>query len=340
MTALQTQLDVRRYGPDDTAAVAAVADLVTAAREVDSPRAHPVTAAFWEGRLRHGWDGETPLTYLATLPGTDEVVVAGELEVGEWDNRHLAWIDVQVHPTHRRRGYGTAMLHHLEAEARRLGRTTLGVGGWEGAPVGEFALRHGYAPSYVEAVRRQRLTAVDLTDLEVRYVAAQAAAADYELLRMPGRTPAAMLPQLATMVAAINDAPTDDLDMEDEQYPPERVAAYEEAQEARGHRLYRVVARHRETGDLAGHTVVVVETARPGLGAQHDTSVVRAHRGHRLGYLLKAEMVRWLREVEPDLVEVDTGNAASNDHMVAINEELGYELIGRQLCFQRKLAEG
>jgi GNAT superfamily N-acetyltransferase len=314
MTALQSQLVVRAYGPDDATAVTAVADLVTAARAVDAPRAHPVPAAYWEGRLRHGWDGETPQTYLGILPGTDDVVVAGEVEVGEWDNRHLAWLDVQVHPAHRRRGLGSAMLVHLEAEARRLGRTTFGMGGWKSEPVREFALHH-----------------------EPRYAEARGAAADYELLRIAGRTPAAMLPQLATMVAAINDAPTDDLDMEDEQYPPERVVAYEEAQEGRGHRLYRVVARHRESGELAGHTVVVVETARPGLGSQHDTSVVRAHRGHRLGFLLKAEMVRWLREVEPGLIDVDTGNAASNDHMVAINEELGYELIGHQVCFQRKL---
>lgn len=340
MTALRTKLDVRPYGPDDTADVAAVAALVTAARAVDAPRAYPAPAEFWEKRLRHGWDGEVPRTFLGTLPGSGEVVVAGELEAGEWDNRHLAWLDVQVHPAHRRGGLGSAMLAHLEREATALGRTTFGIGGWDSPAARGFAARHGYDEAYVGAVRRQHLPALDLGELAQKYAEARARAADYELIRMRGRTPADQLAEVAAMAAAINDAPTDDLDMEDEIVSAERIAAYEAAQEARGNRLYRVVARHRGTGELAGHTVVAVETLRPGFAGQHDTSVVRAHRGHRLGFLLKAEMVRWLRDVEPGVVDIDTGNAASNDHMVPINEELGYELLGNEVCFQRKISAG
>ena len=92
------------------------------------------------------------------------------------------------------------------------------------------------------------------------------------------------------MSAAINDAPIDDLDIEDEVFSPERMRAYETRQLGQGHRLFRVFARHRETGELAGHTVVVVDGERPQLAEQHDTSVVRAHRGHRLGLLLKTDM--------------------------------------------------
>ena len=41
------------------------------------------------------------------------------------------------------------------------------------------------------------------------------------------------------MSAAINDAPTDDLDIEDEVFTPQRIRDYEHAQAARGYRLYR-----------------------------------------------------------------------------------------------------
>ena len=82
---------------------------------------------------------------------------------------------------------------------------------------------------------------------------------------------------------------------------------------------------------------MVVEADRPWLAEQHDTSVVRAHRGHRLGLLLKLEMLRWLAEDEPRLETIDTWNAESNDHMVAINEALGYRPLGRGLTFQRSL---
>jgi GNAT superfamily N-acetyltransferase len=102
-----------------------------------------------------------------------------------------------------------------------------------------------------------------------------------------------------------------------------------------GHRLYRLVARHRASGELAGQTVVAVDGERPELGEQHDTSVVAAHRGHRLGALLKLEMLRWLSEAEPQLREIDTWNAESNDHMIGVNEVLGYRVLGRVLDFQR-----
>ncbi|MDP3968138.1 MAG: GNAT family N-acetyltransferase [Nocardioides sp.] len=328
-------LVVRPYGPDDRAAVAAVAALQTAASTVDAPWEPPVTPEYWELRLRHGWDGEVPRTYLGTLPGDDRVVAAGEVGTSEWDNRHLAWLSVHVDPAHRRQGYGSTMLAHLRAEAVALGRTILGLDGWESEATRAFAERHGYQQKYVEAIRRQHLPSVDLDALEPAYAEALVHARDYELVRIAGRTPPELLDAVAAMVVAINDAPTDELDIEDEVYPPERVAAYETAQEARGNRLYRVLARHRVTGELAGHTVVAVESLRPGEAGQHDTSVLRAHRGHRLGYLLKAEMVRWLREAEPGVVHVETGNAASNNHMIAVNDELGYELAGNILCFQR-----
>jgi hypothetical protein len=156
-------------------------------------------------------------------------------------------------------------------------------------------------------------------------------------VRVFGRTPEALRPAVAEMTAAINDAPLDDLEIDDEVFPPERVDNYETATLARGHRLYRLMARHRETGELAGHTVVAVEEENPAIGHQHDTSVVRSHRGHRLGLLLKSAMNLWLAEAEPELRTVDTWNAESNDHMIAVNEALLYRWMGRGLQFQGRV---
>ena len=75
----------------------------------------------------------------------------------------------------------------------------------------------------------------------------------------------------------------------------------------------------------------------PGFGGQYDTSVVRAHRGHRLGLLLKIEMLRWLGDAEPQLRVLDTWNAATNSHMIAVNERLGYSVIGEGLEWQKHL---
>ena len=110
---------------------------------------------------------------------------------------------------------------------------------------------------------------------------------------------------MAEMASAINDAPTDDLDIEDEVFSADRMRAYETGQLRHvASRMFRAFARHRETGELAGHTVVLVDGERPHLAQQHDTSVVRSHRGHRLGMLLKTDMLLWLREVQPQVAEI------------------------------------
>ena len=83
--------------------------------------------------------------------------------------------------------------------------------------------------------------------------------------------------------------------------------------------------------------MVAVDVEDPRIAHQHDTSVVRAHRGHRLGLLLKAEMMRWLAEAEQEIEYLDTWNAESNEHMVAVNERLGFRAVGRELAFQRRL---
>jgi hypothetical protein len=48
-------------------------------------------------------------------------------------------------------------------------------------------------------------------------------------------------------------------------------------------------------------------------------------------------MVRWLAEEEPQLETIDTWNAESNDHMIFVNELLGYRIMGRALEFQRRI---
>ncbi|MBD8869353.1 GNAT family N-acetyltransferase [Nocardioides sp. MJB4] len=298
------------------------------------PPMTPTEAAGW---LRHGWDGEPPLGFLGYADGTP--VGYAEYSTSTWDNLHLAWLWIGVHPDRRRRGHGTELLCAMEERARSEGRTSIGVDGWDTAPCEPFAAAHGLVRRSAEVVRRQVMAEVDWARVESLHAEAAAAAADYELVRRTGATPDEDLAALAEITAAINDAPTDDLDIEDEVFPPARVRDYETAMIGQGRVLHRVLARHRGTGAPAGHTVVVVEGERPHLGEQHDTAVARDHRGHRLGLLLKTEMLLWLREVEPRLEQFDTWNAESNAHMVAVNELLGYRVVGRMLDFQRDVRD-
>lgn len=146
-----------------------------------------------------------------------------------------------------------------------------------------------------------------------------------------------MVVDVARLTEAINDAPTDDLDVEDEVFSPERIRTFEAAQQASSRRLYRLLARERSTGVPAGQTVVAVDSERPWFGSQYDTSVRRSHRGHRLGLLLKIGMLRWLGADEPQLRRLDTWNAASNTHMIGVNDVLGYRVVANGVTWQRHL---
>jgi hypothetical protein len=46
-------------------------------------------------------------------------------------------------------------------------------------------------------------------------------------------------------------------------------------------------------------------------------------------------MLRWLEQAEPELRTIDTWNMESNDHMIGVNELLGYEVLARELQLQR-----
>ena len=328
-------MKITPFGPDDAAAVKDWAALANAVHAVDAPWEDDVTLLRVEARFRVGWDGEPSSPYLATVDGT--VVGGGTIATSDYDNLHLAWFDVMVHPDHRRQGYGSQILAFLEDEVRRMGRTSVGIAGWESDATRGFAARHGFEKKHQAINRRQYLADIDRTALDAEYDAALARAVDYVLERRMLPTPDDELAEIAEMASAINDAPTDDLDIEDEVFNADRMKAYEAACAFRQERAYRVVARHVPSGQLAGQTVVVVEGERPTRGHQHDTSVVSAHRGHRLGMLLKAEMLRWLAEVEPQLTQIDTFNAESNDHMIGVNELLGYRIMGRELAFQKTL---
>jgi GNAT superfamily N-acetyltransferase len=320
--------------PDERVAVEALS-LLEAAREADRPYHRGTTLTPFLADLRHGWDGDP--TRLA-IAHDEHGRAVGVLRwwVSTWDNTHLASLYVTVDPLLRRRGIGRELFQLGVDLVRDLGKRVLTSMSVDGSAGAGFLKAMGLDPVYHEVNRRLEIATVDWARLARDAAAAAPYAEGYDLVRLTAPLPAELLGPVAAMTAAINDAPTGSLDMEDEVFSDDRIRAYERAQEAGGGRIYRVVARHRGSGELAGQSVAVVEGERPWLVAQRDTSVVRAHRGHRLGLLLKVEMLRWLREQEPQARQMDTGNAADNAHMIAVNEQLGYRVLDRVTEWQRR----
>lgn len=272
-------------------------------------------------------------------PGRPDDKLAGwaYLELPKWDNTHMAYVSCFVHPDDQRKGIGTAMLESQIAASQEAGRSLLLTFGPRESSRIKFLLANGFEVAQVSAQRRLEPHRIDYSRIEAIASDAASAAKDYELVELDGSTPEPMMAAMRTLSEAINDAPLDDADLEPDVFPAERVRSYETAMAARRQHVYRLLARHRRTGELVGLTILCVDELRPGLAHQEDTSVVRAHRGHRLGLLLKTRMLLWMRDRHPELTRIDTYNATSNDHMIRVNEELGARYTSESCLLQRHL---
>ncbi|WP_344219835.1 GNAT family N-acetyltransferase [Kribbella sancticallisti] len=329
-------MDIIRVSPDDDAGCADAVALITATHAVDCPAALVSTPLGYAAHLRHGWDGDPGRSYLAR-EADGSLVGLLHLQAPTYDNTNLAWVNVEVHPDHRGRGIGSELIRYGEQVAAELGRNSIGTDTWDLPKADSFVKRHGFEQKAVEVNRRQDIANLDWAAVQKLNDEAEQASQAYELIRISGKLPDELLDGMVAVTASINDAPKDDLDIEDDLFTPERLRAYETAQEAHDRSLYRVIARERSTGELAGHSTITVERERPHIAEQADTAVSRAHRGHRLGALVKTGMLLWMREAEPAVTQLDTWNAESNDHMIAINEQLNYHIVARVLAYQKAL---
>jgi RimJ/RimL family protein N-acetyltransferase len=325
--------------PDDHDAVATAVALNEAARAVDDPQSPPQTPEMLAGGLRYGWDLEPGTAFLYRPDPAGSPVGRLTIHAPERDNRQLVTADLVVHPQHRRQGHGTAMMAEVLRKTEQLGRTIIWTGcAHDDAGAAAFLTGQGFRYASHEARRYQWPAQLDHDQLDRLYRTAREAAADYDLARTTAPTSEPLLAELVEVTAAINDAPMGELAFEDEVFDLQRLKDFETAALGKGETLYRVSARHRETGTVGGHTIMMVQPSRPTYAEQYDTAVHRGHRGHRLGLLLKLEMMRWLADVEPQVERIETWNHADNDYMISVNEKIGYRLSRVFDTYQRKLA--
>lgn len=252
------------------------------------------------------------------------------LRLPDRENTSRAILYLSVHPEHRRRGIGASLLRHAAEQVARGGRTMLLSETFRDSPGDAFARRVGAKPCLSDARRVHDLARVPAGRIAALREEAARAAAGYSLVTWTGRTPDCYLPGMAGVFNALNDSPRDP-GHEDRIWDAQRVRErMEAAREASGNRYYSVGALHDETGELAAVTTVSVDPDILPWSYQLITAVTRPHRGHRLGLLVKAEMVSWLESAEPGVRRVVTTNAATNQYMIAVNEALGYELLDPQ----------
>ena len=93
----------------------------------------------------------------------------------------------------------------------------------------------------------------------------------------------------------------------------------------------------RRLGRLVAFSEVVVPLGAPESAWQHDTLVLREHRGHGLGLATKLANLWALEERYPAVRRISTWNAAENEHMIAVNDAIGFQVAAHSIHWLKQL---
>ncbi len=320
-----------RLDPADADALRACYEVHKAAAAVDDPHEPPMSLPVFTIWLTSGWEGNPGEVWYIPSEEADEAGAAlgwYRIDLPDLENRDRAFTIPLVRPKSRRGGLGRALLRHAADRAAANSRTVLAGVAVQGSAGDAFLRCVGAKPGLVEARRMLDLGKVPASQFTRLREEAEQKAAGYTIVTWTGPTPEEYMGLVAEAFNAMNDAPRDE-GWEDDRWDAARIRE-------RGNRIlrltdvrgYSVAAIHDATGEMAGLTQVEVDPEHPGWGYQGLTAVIAKHRGHRLGLLTKAMMLEWLATAEPQIERVLTGNAASNEFMIAVNETLGFEVYG------------
>ncbi|HET6302550.1 GNAT family N-acetyltransferase [Microbacterium sp.] len=280
----------------------------------------------------HGW----------LVRAEDEVVGRVVLDMPREPGSRRVMIRVEVVPEAWERGYGRAAMAFAEERASEFGRTVLqamtvhpagaeqtlvprsGAGAMPEDRFARFLLSFGYALEQV-----YRISTLDLTrpveGFDALLADAREASAGYRYVSWTSPTPDEWIDDYAWMKARMStDAPTADMEMDEEAWDAARVRRMEEISVRSGNERLVGAAQHIASGRLVAFTELSSFRVPGKPIDQDDTLVLKEHRGHRLGALVKCETLIRAREQFPEGERIVTGNAEENRPMLAINEAMGF----------------
>lgn len=320
------QLDLRTAPEAD---VRAVYDVVAANQREAVPHWEPDSWADFLGTARRpiAW---RPMTWWVARHGDGTMVGAAVLVCEQRStNRHQAEVQVDVHPSVRRRGLGRTLVRVAAERAAAEQRTMLDAACHDEPGPLAFATAVGFAPKLRERRSGVHMASVDRAMLE-RWATP---VPGYEVLAWDGECPPVLLERLARAAAVMNTAPLEDYEMEPEAITPDELRELEVAKVAKGTEWSTVAAVDAGTGEIAGYTEMVFRPDR-NVAEQGDTGVWPEHRNRGLGRLLKAVMLLRVAEQRPWITAVETWNAGSNAPMLRINDEIGFETVAWEWTVQ------
>jgi GNAT superfamily N-acetyltransferase len=280
----------------------------------------------------------------ARQPG-GPILGIGMMELPLRDNVRSADITVAVHPAHRRRGVGTAMVEGMAAHGRAHGRAVLNaivdlpLDRAADHPSLSFAPKVGFEAMLAGNTRHLSVPIAGARMDELRVEVGRARAADaYRVVTFEAPWPANYLQDQCTLFQCMStDEPHGDHDHEAEIWDGARVRENDALRAARGARFLIAVSQHIASGRLVACTELSISAESPWQAWQMLTVVQPEHRGHRLGLAVKLANLDALARHAPHVRLIVTGNAVVNAPMIAVNELMGFEVAGEGTFWQKHL---
>jgi len=263
---------------------------------------------------------------------------------------------VEILPEWWGRGGGRRAFDHLAALARERGRAILhgwtdhlkldgeritARSGWGSVPDDHTARALRSAGFTLEQVYRSSALDVpgSLDRINELLASARAASSEFRYVSWTLPTPPEHRAGYAWMKSRMStDAPAGDMQFDEQTWDAERIQRMDERLIAQDYTGLIGAAQHIETGELAAFTELYLIGDDHSIATrQNDTLVLRGHRGHRLGALVKCEtLLRW-RELVPQSMRILTNNAEENRPMLSINEEMGFAPIAYGGMWQKAI---
>jgi GNAT superfamily N-acetyltransferase len=293
---------------------------------------------------RHAGTSRRFVQLAASEPG-GPVLGVGVMELPMLDNRHSAEVTIAVHPTQRRRGVGTALVDEMTRLAAADGRTVLNslvdvpVAMADAHPSTPFAQRVGFTPTLPGNSRYLFVPlASEKMDELRRMVASARSAQEYRTLTFITPWPAEYMDDQCELARRMStDEPAGDGAHEEEVWDARRVAEDEELLRARGLSKLAAVALYAGTGRLVAFSELLLAPDAPAEAWQMATLVHPEHRGHRLGLAVKLANLEALATAAPLVRRIVTGNASVNAPMIAVNDVMGFEVVGSGHYWQKSV---
>ena len=312
---------------------------VAAAIELEEfPDDEPAPYEFHLNRWR---TGSTPHGQITRHYVEDGGEVTAFMFTGRWpiDDPTNSFVVVWVHPDHRRKGTGKALLARAIDLLEPHGVEKVIVDVDDGSPWVPAMERLGFKKSLTDKRGRLQISDLDLDLMDSWIARARERASEYDIVHLTSPIPEEYLERWCEMTNVMNTAPMEDLEIADHLMTPERWRADERLRETRGDIYLAAGALHRPSGRFAGFSEIYVQRYHPKQALQHDTGVDPDHRNRGLGRWLKAEMIKRLVRDHPEVERVDTWNAGSNAPMLAINDEMGFRPVLLTHAYQASFAD-